>query len=188
MEAQLGDAFMRLASAVLDDQPLRERLSAETYRLIETGLLVLSFSTAGKSGWLSSGALAMLAAAVCAFGAFAFVESKTRAPLLPLSLFRVPNVAGANLAILCVMGASGGFFLLPNIYMQQVLIDQTVDSEGGGRFRDGEFARLDDPAAAGMLDTQPTSLDEPQHRDIDAILGQEFGCGQAICRHHSRRH
>ncbi len=39
MEVQLGDAFMRLASAVLDDQPLRERLSAETYRLIEAGLL-----------------------------------------------------------------------------------------------------------------------------------------------------
>jgi EmrB/QacA subfamily drug resistance transporter len=119
LAAALAWRYVPAAAAARTKQPVD--VVGALLVVIGTGLLVLSFSTAGKSGWLSSGALAMLAAAVCAFGAFAFVESKTKAPLLPLSLFRVPNVAGANLAILCVMGASGGFFLLPNIYMQQVL-------------------------------------------------------------------
>ncbi|HVJ53535.1 MAG TPA: DUF445 domain-containing protein [Aliidongia sp.] len=39
IEAQLADALARLAGAVLEDQPLRERLSTETYRLVEAGLL-----------------------------------------------------------------------------------------------------------------------------------------------------
>jgi uncharacterized membrane-anchored protein YjiN (DUF445 family) len=39
IEAQLADALARLSATMLDDPALHERLSAETYRLIEAGLL-----------------------------------------------------------------------------------------------------------------------------------------------------
>ena len=62
-----------------------------------------------------------------------------------MTIFRTTNITAANLVSLCAMGASGGFFFLPNIYMQQVLhfsaaragvaiIPQAITSIVMGRF------------------------------------------------------
>ena len=58
--------------------------------------------------------IAALLVGVSALIAFAVVERRTRAPLLPVSLFRVRNFAGTNLLTLFLYSAlSGMFFFFP---------------------------------------------------------------------------
>ena len=58
--------------------------------------------------------IAALLVGVSAVIAFAVVESRTKAPLLPITLFRVRNFAGTNLLTLLLYSAlSGMFFFFP---------------------------------------------------------------------------
>jgi len=58
--------------------------------------------------------IAALLVGVSALIAFAVVESRTKAPLLPITLFRVRNFAGTNLLTLLLYSAlSGMFFFFP---------------------------------------------------------------------------
>jgi MFS family permease len=85
------------------------------------GLLVSSLSVMGKYGWTSPQALATCVAAAAVFAVFFLLEARLSHPLMPPSLFRHPNVLGANLATLLIMAAASAVFFLPNIYMQRVL-------------------------------------------------------------------
>lgn len=61
----------------------------------------------------------LVAGAVC-FAAFLRWESRARAPVLPLELFRSHNFSAVNLATLCVYaGLSGAFFFI-TLFLQQV--------------------------------------------------------------------
>lgn len=86
-----------------------------------TVLLVWSLSSIQQSGWLSRGPWELLVLGLIAFAVFFFVESRAETPLLPLKVFRQKDVVGANVVILFAMAGAGGFFLLPNMYLQQVL-------------------------------------------------------------------
>jgi EmrB/QacA subfamily drug resistance transporter len=52
--------------------------------------------------------------------AFVWWESRTRAPLLPLSLFRSHNFSSVNLATLCVYAGLGGSTFFITLFLQQV--------------------------------------------------------------------
>lgn len=52
---------------------------------------------------------------------FIFIEKRTKAPLVPLSLFRNASVTKGNLAVLLLGGASIGLFYGLSVYMQSVL-------------------------------------------------------------------
>ena len=52
--------------------------------------------------------------------AFVWWESRARAPLLPLELFRSHNFSTVNLATLCVYAALGGAFFFITLFLQQV--------------------------------------------------------------------
>lgn len=84
-------------------------------------LLVLAFSQAPLWGWLSLPTLLSMAVALLLLGGFIVNESRVHRPLMPLSIFKVRNVRGANL-IMAPLYASmlGGFFLL-TLYLQGVL-------------------------------------------------------------------
>jgi len=84
-------------------------------------LVVWAISTAGASGWLSLTPLAALAAAAAAFGAFLWLESRLAHPLVPFSIFATPNLIGNDVAMILCMAGGASVFLLPNLYMQQVL-------------------------------------------------------------------
>ena len=49
------------------------------------------------------------------------IESRTRAPLIRLGIFKVRSLAGANLVLLVVIGGLFGFFFFSTLYVQQVL-------------------------------------------------------------------
>ncbi|MEU3750085.1 MULTISPECIES: MFS transporter [Streptomyces] len=84
------------------------------------GLLALVFGivTAGEDGWTDPIAGAALAAAAVLLTVFVRVESKAKAPLLPLGLLRRRSVATGTIAQLITAGLMlPSFFMLPQ-YMQ----------------------------------------------------------------------
>jgi EmrB/QacA subfamily drug resistance transporter len=84
-------------------------------------LLVYAIVTANEIGWTALQTLSTLSVATALFSSFLYIQSKRKEPLLPLNIFRTPNVLASNL----VMGLLGAawipmwFFL--NLYLQQVL-------------------------------------------------------------------
>jgi len=52
---------------------------------------------------------------------FFLIESRTKAPLLPLRIFRLRTLTGSNVSALIASGAVFSQFLLLTLYMQQVL-------------------------------------------------------------------
>jgi EmrB/QacA subfamily drug resistance transporter len=90
---------------------------------ITTSLMLAIYAIVNgeAAGWFSRQTLALLGAALLLLAAFLWVESRVRAPLMPLSLFRLRNVAIAN--IVGVLWAAGMFawFFLSALYLQLVL-------------------------------------------------------------------
>ncbi|HEX7138093.1 MAG TPA: hypothetical protein VF219_09615, partial [Vicinamibacterales bacterium] len=58
-----------------------------------------------RVGWGAGRTIAELAIAVILLGAFLVIESRGEAPLMPLRIFRLQTVAGAN-AVGFLLGAS----------------------------------------------------------------------------------
>jgi EmrB/QacA subfamily drug resistance transporter len=92
--------------------------------LTVTGALVLlAYATAQapQVGWGATRTIAELAIAVALLGAFLAIESRGEAPLMPLRIFRLQTLAGAN-AVGFLLGASFySFIFIGTLYMQQVL-------------------------------------------------------------------
>ena len=63
---------------------------------------------------------APLVGGIACLVAFVWWESRARAPLLPLELFRSHNFSTVNLATLCVYAALGGAFFFITLFLQQV--------------------------------------------------------------------
>jgi EmrB/QacA subfamily drug resistance transporter len=74
-----------------------------------------------EAGWTSTTTLWKLGAAVALLAAFLVIESRVRAPLMPMSLFRLRSVSTAN--VVAVLWAAGMFawFFISALYMQLVL-------------------------------------------------------------------
>jgi EmrB/QacA subfamily drug resistance transporter len=84
-------------------------------------LLVFGMTRATQHGWGSAETIALLAASGALVLAFVGIESRSRAPLLPLRLFRLRTLSGSNVAGLLLGGAVFSQFFLLTLYMQQVL-------------------------------------------------------------------
>jgi EmrB/QacA subfamily drug resistance transporter len=78
------------------------------------GGIVYAFIEAPTQRWSSTAVLTALLVGVAAAVAFVVVELRTRAPMLPLRLFRIRNFAGANgLTLLLYAALGGGLFFFP---------------------------------------------------------------------------
>ena len=84
-------------------------------------LLVDAISQAPQYGWGATRTIALLAAAVVLLVAFLVIESRVQEPLLPLGIFRLQTLAGANMAGLLLGGSFYSFIFIGTLYMQQVL-------------------------------------------------------------------
>jgi predicted MFS family arabinose efflux permease len=92
--------------------------------LLGTGGLVLvvdAISQAPQYGWGSPRTVGLAAAAVALLGAFLYVENRSEAPILPLSIFRRRTLTGAITAGLLVGGSFFAFLFIGTMYMQHVL-------------------------------------------------------------------
>ncbi len=84
-------------------------------------LAVYAIVNGNDKGWLSGQTLGLLAAAVVLFGIFIALESRVRAPLVPLRLFKLRNVAVANVVGILWSAAMFALFFLAALYLQRVL-------------------------------------------------------------------
>ena len=84
-------------------------------------LLVYSIVTTNDIGWMSVQNVSMLSVSGLMFALFLTIQRRKKEPLIPLNIFKVPNLLASNIAM-ALLGASWipmWFFL--NIYLQQVL-------------------------------------------------------------------
>src|SRR5216684_5561955 len=72
-------------------------------------------------GWGSARSLGFGAAAIASLIAFVVRESRTANPLVPLRIFWLRNVSGANVVLLLTFAALFGIFFLGSLYFQRVL-------------------------------------------------------------------
>jgi EmrB/QacA subfamily drug resistance transporter len=82
---------------------------------------VYAIVTTGPGEWASASTLGLLGGSLVLFVLFVAIQSVSREPLLPLSIFRAPNLASANI-LMALLGAAWiplWFFL--NLYLQQTL-------------------------------------------------------------------
>ena len=84
-------------------------------------LAVYATVNGNVAGWLSAQSLCLLAASATLLGAFLFIESRVRAPLMPLALFGLRNVATANAVGVLWAAAMFAWFFISALYMQLVL-------------------------------------------------------------------
>jgi EmrB/QacA subfamily drug resistance transporter len=74
-----------------------------------------------QAGWLSGQTIGLLAAAAVLLAAFLRIESRTHSPLVPLKLFRLRNLATANVIGVLWAAAMFAWFFLSALYLQSVL-------------------------------------------------------------------
>lgn len=84
-------------------------------------LQVLAFSQAPLWGWLSLRTVVSLLAAVILLIGFIINESRVKRPLMPLSIFKLRNVRGANMIMAPLYASMLGAFFLLTLYIQGTL-------------------------------------------------------------------
>ncbi len=84
-------------------------------------LLVYGLTRATQHGWATTETVALLAAAGALIAGFFVIELRSKAPLLPLRIFRLRTLTASNVSGLLMGGAIFSQFFLLTLYMQQVL-------------------------------------------------------------------
>jgi len=82
---------------------------------------VYAIVNGNDAGWTSARTLGLLALAATLVGAFLAIESRTSAPLVPLGLFRLRNLAISNVVGVLWAAAMFAWFFLAALYLQLVL-------------------------------------------------------------------
>lgn len=83
--------------------------------------LVFALVDANEVGWGSTQTILTLAGSALLLAAFVVIETRSRAPLVPFSIFRVRTITGANVVGLLVGASLFSMFFFISLYMQQVL-------------------------------------------------------------------
>jgi EmrB/QacA subfamily drug resistance transporter len=91
--------------------------------LVTSGLMVLVYglTKAPTWGWTNGHTLAFLEAAVALLAGFIWNESRAKHPLMPLSIFKIRNITGANLTQLPITASLFAMFFFLSLYIQQIL-------------------------------------------------------------------
>lgn len=84
-------------------------------------LAVYGIVNGNEAGWLSGQTLGLLGVAVVLMAIFLVIESKVKTPLVPLAMFRLRNVATANVVGVLWAAAMFAWFFISALYMQLVL-------------------------------------------------------------------
>jgi EmrB/QacA subfamily drug resistance transporter len=126
LNVPIGLTALALAPRILPDS----RIAASRRRFDLAGaitgtgglvLLVDAISQAPQYGWGATRTIVLLAASLGMLLSFLVIESRTKEPVLPLSIFRLRTLAGANMAGLLLGGSFFAFVFAGTLYMQEVL-------------------------------------------------------------------
>jgi len=91
--------------------------------LLTTSLMlgVFTILQITKWGWIDTRTLALSAVSALLLAAFIHRQARIANPLMPLRLFRIRNVAGANVLQALLVAGMFGMFFLGALYLQRVL-------------------------------------------------------------------
>jgi len=107
-----------------DGEPaLESRLDVGGAVTITTALLLAVYAIVNGNGegWLSAQTLGLLGVSVVLIALFIAIEARSSSPLMPLGLFRIRNVATANVTGVLWAAAMFAWFFLSALYLQFVL-------------------------------------------------------------------
>jgi EmrB/QacA subfamily drug resistance transporter len=126
LNVPIGATALALAPRIVPESRLtggRRRFDAAGAIAGTAGLVLLvdAISQAPQYGWGATRTLVVLAAAAALLVSFLVIETRAESPLLPLSIFRMRTLAGANTAGLLLGGSFYAFIFVGTLYMQEVL-------------------------------------------------------------------
>ncbi|MEU0067981.1 MFS transporter [Streptomyces sp. NPDC006332] len=117
-----------LASSNVPADPRRDNRPARRFDLggalsatVGIMLLVYGLVQAPSWGWSSAAAISTLGAAAALLALFVVIESRHSDPLIPLSIFRSPVLAGANLISVVWAGSTIGWQFIATLYLQETM-------------------------------------------------------------------
>ena len=90
---------------------------------ITAGLMILVYglTRATTDGWATATTIGLLAASAVLVLSFIAIELRSKAPLLPLRIFRIRSLAAANAAMLIIGSVTFSEFFLLTLYLQDIL-------------------------------------------------------------------
>jgi EmrB/QacA subfamily drug resistance transporter len=91
-------------------------------------LLVYAMTRATQHGWGTLETIGLIAASVALVVSFVVIELRSKAPLLPLGIFRLRTLTASNVAGFLLAGALFSQFFLLTLYMQQVLHYSAIET------------------------------------------------------------
>ena len=99
------------------------RFDAAGATTVTAGLLAIVFGIvkAQAWGWGSDKTIGVLALGSALLAFFVWLESRSPAPLVKLSIFRIRSIATANTVMLLLASAMFGMFFFASLYVQNVL-------------------------------------------------------------------
>jgi MFS family permease len=83
--------------------------------------LVYGLTYGTEHGWVTPATLGLLASSAVLVAGFVAIEARSKAPLLPLGIFRLRTLSGSNVACVLMSAALFSQFFLLTLYMQEVL-------------------------------------------------------------------
>ncbi len=120
-----------IAAAFIAPRLLPESRDTESARVFDVAgattvtaglaLLVYTLVDANNAGWTSTQTLGLGAISLVLLAAFVAIESRTSNPLMPLQIFRLRTLRGADVVGLLIGMSLFGMFFFLSLYMQQVL-------------------------------------------------------------------
>src|SRR6266550_1700526 len=84
-------------------------------------LAVYAIVNGNSTGWATGQTLGLLAAAIVLLAFFVGIEARVRSPLMPLGLFKLRNIAVANVVGILWAAAMFAWFFVSALYLQLVL-------------------------------------------------------------------
>ena len=120
----IGLVSLTLVPALLPHVPGRRAGLDLTGAIAVTGglaLAVYAIVQAPQRGWTASATVLQLAGALVLLAGFVLIQRLVRRPLMPLAIWRTPDLAAANVAMTLLGAAWIPMWYFLNLYLQQVL-------------------------------------------------------------------
>ncbi|MEV4475289.1 MFS transporter [Nonomuraea sp. NPDC049504] len=96
-------------------------------------LLTIGIVQSSQTGWTSPTTLLPLIVGLALLAAFTLHEARAKDPLLPFTLLKIPNVAGANVTQALVGGGMFAILYIATLYQQEVLHYNPLQTGLGSR-------------------------------------------------------
>jgi EmrB/QacA subfamily drug resistance transporter len=122
----VGAAVLALSRTLLNESTAgldHRQLDVAGAVTITSGLSihVYAVGTAHQHGWASATTIGLLVVSALLHTAFIAIERRSSAPLLPLSIFRLRTLTGANITGFLLGASIFAMFFFLSLYMQQIL-------------------------------------------------------------------